>query len=89
MFDKIAACSGHHSAPAREGFPQERYEYDPYGNRAIRDTGTESYLSSYDPAQQFTEIHDAGDDALVASFTYDAPGNMTGETRGAESLSLV
>ncbi len=86
---------------------QENYAYDPLGNRTVKSIGnpaSTTYAYLYDSANQLKEIHSGSlGGSLLATLTYDANGNLTGdgtrsytwdainqlaqETRGATSVA--
>ncbi|MCP5013378.1 MAG: hypothetical protein GY942_25670 [Aestuariibacter sp.] len=59
----------------------DQITYDPYGNRRQRTVDGQTYFYSHNNLHQITEIRQGSSGgSVIASFTYDDNGNMTGKT---------
>ncbi|WP_330924934.1 hypothetical protein [Candidatus Sororendozoicomonas aggregata] len=68
--------------------PLDTISYDPYGNRRERTVDGETHVYSHNDLHQITGIKNKATDTDIATFAYDANGNMVSKTEGSTVTAL-
>ena len=68
--------------------PLDTLTYDPYGNRRERTVGSETQVYAHNNLHQITGIKNKATNADIATFAYDANGNMVRKSEGGAVTTL-